>query len=173
MLPTITKLFASQDRAIRVGLLQNFDAFGPHISASVMDEQVFPQIATGFADSSPFTRELTLKSMLTIVPKVRLALIYLLRRLNKPGLWGLWGVLLMKLTEPGAGGVLCSWYCERWTGYCSDRPAKDWNIAAEVSVMERYNYLPVLLRGFSLALLILCDRHLVISKRLFTPIPFL
>ena len=71
MLPTITKLFASQDRAIRVGLLQNFDAFGPHVSASVMDEQVFPQIATGFADSSPFTRELTLKSMLTIVPKVR------------------------------------------------------------------------------------------------------
>ncbi|GAQ83172.1 Cytoplasmic tRNA export protein [Klebsormidium nitens] len=70
VLPTITKLFASQDRSIRVGLLQNFDAFGPHISASVMDEQVFPQIATGFADSSPFTRELTLKSMLTIVPKL-------------------------------------------------------------------------------------------------------
>lgn len=70
VLPTITKLFASQDRAIRVGLLQNFEAFGPHISPSVMDEQVFPQIATGFADASPFTRELTLKSMLTIVPKV-------------------------------------------------------------------------------------------------------
>ncbi len=32
--------------------------------------QVFPHVATGFADTSAFLRELTLKSMLVIAPKV-------------------------------------------------------------------------------------------------------
>ncbi|XP_058110670.1 uncharacterized protein LOC131253619 [Magnolia sinica] len=70
VLPTIVKLFASNDRAIRVGLLQHVDQFGESLSAQVVDEQVFPHVATGFSDTSAFLRELTLKSMLILAPKL-------------------------------------------------------------------------------------------------------
>ncbi|CAN7020500.1 unnamed protein product [Brassica oleracea var. botrytis] len=70
VLPTIVKLFASNDRAIRVSLLQHVDQFGESMSGQIVDEQVFPHVATGFADTSAFLRELTLKSMLVLAPKL-------------------------------------------------------------------------------------------------------
>ncbi|KAK1283438.1 hypothetical protein QJS10_CPB21g01646 [Acorus calamus] len=70
ILPTIVKLFASNDRAIRVGLLQHIDQFGESLSSQIVDEQVFPHVATGFSDTSAFLRELTLKSMLVLAPKL-------------------------------------------------------------------------------------------------------
>ncbi|EEF41582.1 ATP binding protein, putative [Ricinus communis] len=70
VLPTIVKLFASNDRAIRVSLLQHIDQYGESLSAQVVDEQVYPHVATGFSDTSAFLRELTLKSMLVLAPKL-------------------------------------------------------------------------------------------------------
>ncbi|KAF8402474.1 hypothetical protein HHK36_010559 [Tetracentron sinense] len=70
VLPTVVKLFASNDRAIRVGLLQHIDQYGESLSAHVVDEQVYPHVATGFSDTSAFLRELTLKSMLVLAPKL-------------------------------------------------------------------------------------------------------
>lgn len=70
VLPTLVKLFASTDRAIRVGLLQHIDQFGESFTAQIVDEQVYPHIATGFSDTSAFLRELTLKSMLVLAPKL-------------------------------------------------------------------------------------------------------
>ncbi|KAF2319298.1 hypothetical protein GH714_014465 [Hevea brasiliensis] len=70
VLPTIVKLFASNDRAIRVSLLQHIDQYGESLSAQVVDEQVYLHIATGFSDTSAFLRELTLKSMLVLAPKL-------------------------------------------------------------------------------------------------------
>jgi len=40
VLPTIVKLFSSNDRAIRVSLLQHIDQYGESLSAQVVDEQV-------------------------------------------------------------------------------------------------------------------------------------
>jgi SCY1-like protein 1 len=40
VLPTIVKLFASNDRAIRVSLLQHVDQFGESMSGQIVDEQV-------------------------------------------------------------------------------------------------------------------------------------
>nr|GMD19077.1 probable inactive serine/threonine-protein kinase scy1 isoform X1 [Ipomoea batatas] len=70
VLPTIVKLFASNDRAIRVSLLQHVDQFGESLSSQIVDEQVYPHVATGFSDTSAFLRELTLKSMLVLAPKL-------------------------------------------------------------------------------------------------------
>ncbi|KAG5134963.1 hypothetical protein AAZX31_09G230900 [Glycine max] len=70
VLPTIVKLFASNDRAIRVALLQHIDQYGESLSAQAVDEQVYPHVATGFSDTSAFLRELTLKSMLILAPKL-------------------------------------------------------------------------------------------------------
>lgn len=70
VLPTIVKLFGSNDRAIRVSLLQHIDQFGESLSSQIVDEQVYPHVATGFSDTSAFLRELTLKSMLVLAPKL-------------------------------------------------------------------------------------------------------
>lgn len=70
VLPTIVKLFAANDRAIRVSLLQHIDQFGESLSAQVVDEQVYNHVASGFSDTSAFLRELTLKSMLVLAPKL-------------------------------------------------------------------------------------------------------
>ncbi|XP_052200887.1 uncharacterized protein LOC127807239 [Diospyros lotus] len=70
VLPTIVKLFASNDRAIRVSLLQHIDQYGESLSSQIVDEQVYPHVATGFSDTSAFLRELTLKSMLVLAPKL-------------------------------------------------------------------------------------------------------
>ncbi|XP_042014312.1 probable inactive serine/threonine-protein kinase scy1 [Salvia splendens] len=70
ILPTILKLFGSNDRAIRVGLLQHIDQYGESLSAQMVDEQVYPHVANGFSDTSAFLRELTLKSMLVLAPKL-------------------------------------------------------------------------------------------------------
>ncbi|KAH6762886.1 kinase family with ARM repeat domain-containing protein [Perilla frutescens var. hirtella] len=70
VLPTIIKLFSSNDRAIRVGLLQHIDQYGESLSAQIVDEQVYPHVANGFSDTSAFLRELTLKSMLVLAPKL-------------------------------------------------------------------------------------------------------
>ncbi|GAB2220726.1 hypothetical protein Droror1_Dr00008395 [Drosera rotundifolia] len=70
VLPIVVKLFSSNDRAIRVALLQHIDQFGDSLSAQVVDEQVYPHVANGFSDASAFLRELTLKSMLVLAPKL-------------------------------------------------------------------------------------------------------
>ncbi|AQK99678.1 Protein kinase family protein with ARM repeat domain [Zea mays] len=70
VLPTIVKLFASNDRAIRACLLHHINQFGESMSAQIVDEQVFPHVATGFSDTDGTIRELTLKSMLVLAPKV-------------------------------------------------------------------------------------------------------
>ncbi|KAK3230424.1 hypothetical protein Dsin_002305 [Dipteronia sinensis] len=70
VLPTVVKLYASNDRAVRVGLLQHIDQYGESLSAQIVDDQVYPHISTGFSDTSAFLRELTLKSMLVLAPKL-------------------------------------------------------------------------------------------------------
>jgi len=68
--PSVIKWFASNDRTFRTSLLQNLEHFVEHLSASLVDEQIFPNVATGFTDVSPVLRELTVKSMLLLVPKM-------------------------------------------------------------------------------------------------------
>ncbi|KAL2526841.1 Protein kinase family protein with ARM repeat domain [Abeliophyllum distichum] len=84
VLPTVVKLFASNDRAIRVGLLQHIDQYGESLSSQVVDEQdngivVKPNVRLsrftlmlllGFLTHLLFLRELTLKSMLVLAPKL-------------------------------------------------------------------------------------------------------
>ncbi|GJP35473.1 hypothetical protein CLOM_g19990 [Closterium sp. NIES-68] len=70
VLPTLVKLFGSSDRAIRVSLLQHLDSFGAQLAPSVVEEQVFPHLSSGFTDPSALLRELTLKSMLLLAPKL-------------------------------------------------------------------------------------------------------
>ncbi|RKO89272.1 armadillo-type protein, partial [Blyttiomyces helicus] len=70
IVPIIVKLFASPDRAIRVTLCENMGHFIEHLDSRTVTDKIFPNMATGFNDSSAIIREHTLKSVLMIIPKL-------------------------------------------------------------------------------------------------------
>ena len=70
VLPCVVKLFASQERSIRVHLLQNLGEYAPHLSADVVNDQLFHHLVTGFGDANATLRELTVKSLMHFAPKL-------------------------------------------------------------------------------------------------------
>eukprot|EP01117_Protostelium_nocturnum_P013793 TRINITY_DN5190_c0_g1_i1.p1 TRINITY_DN5190_c0_g1~~TRINITY_DN5190_c0_g1_i1.p1 ORF type:complete len:456 (-),score=133.35 TRINITY_DN5190_c0_g1_i1:52-1281(-) len=74
LVSSLVKWYACPDRAFRSCLLQNMEFYIDLVPNSVIDAQIFPHIATGFTDTSPALRELTIKSSLIFVPKLTEAL---------------------------------------------------------------------------------------------------
>ncbi|KAJ3333178.1 hypothetical protein HDU76_010782 [Blyttiomyces sp. JEL0837] len=68
--PTIVKMFASPDRQIRISLCENLPSFINLLNDKLVNDKIFPNLATGFTDVSPIIREWTLKSVLVIVGKL-------------------------------------------------------------------------------------------------------
>ena len=60
---------------MRVHLLQNLKDYAEHLSAALINDKIFPCIVTGFSDTLPLLRELTVKSMVLIVSKLSPTLI--------------------------------------------------------------------------------------------------
>jgi len=67
---SVLKLFAQQDRTMRVSLLENLPTYIDNISPKLVNEKIFPQVASGFTDTAPAMRELSIKSMLLFAPKL-------------------------------------------------------------------------------------------------------
>lgn len=70
VLPTITKLFNSNDRSVRVLLLQNLPTNANHLDSKLLNGDIFNSICSGFTDSAPQMREATLKSVVFLAPKL-------------------------------------------------------------------------------------------------------
>ncbi|KAJ3282146.1 hypothetical protein HK104_011070, partial [Borealophlyctis nickersoniae] len=70
VVPIIIKLFASPDRSIRISLCENLGHFIEHLGNKVVTDKIFPNLATGFHDTSAIIREHTLKSVLLIITKL-------------------------------------------------------------------------------------------------------
>lgn len=68
--PVIVRLFTLPDRAIRVCLLDNLPLMIDHLPQKIVNDKIFPQMVTGFADVMPVVREQTVKAILTVVPKL-------------------------------------------------------------------------------------------------------
>jgi len=69
VLPCIIRLFGSTDRTTRVALLQHMSAYVDLMTNEQM-ESIYEQLATGFNDGTAYLRELTLKSLLQVAPKL-------------------------------------------------------------------------------------------------------
>lgn len=67
---SVLKLFAQQDRTMRVSLLENLPTYIDNISPKLVNDKIFPQVAGGFSDPAPAMRELSIKSMLLFAPKL-------------------------------------------------------------------------------------------------------
>ncbi|KAL9001225.1 MAG: hypothetical protein Q9169_000409 [Polycauliona sp. 2 TL-2023] len=68
--PVIVRLFANPDRAIRVCLLDHLPSMIEHLPQKIVNDKIFPQMVTGFADVAPLVREQTVKAVLTIISKL-------------------------------------------------------------------------------------------------------
>jgi SCY1-like protein 1 len=68
--PTVAILFGVNDRGVRGSLLQKVTFLCKHLDDHALNVSVFEPMCSGFSDSSPALRELTLKATLTLVPKL-------------------------------------------------------------------------------------------------------
>jgi SCY1-like protein 1 len=73
VVPTLSKLFASTDRALRRQLLEAVEGYAPALSAAVVEDQIYPPLQAGFSDDNAYIRELTLKAALVLAPKMKQA----------------------------------------------------------------------------------------------------
>ena len=70
LVPVIIRLFSSQDRAIRVCLLDDLPLMIHRLSQKDVSNKIFPCMLTGFTDVAPLVREQTVKAVLTIIGKL-------------------------------------------------------------------------------------------------------
>lgn len=68
--PVLVRLFSSPDRALRVYLLDNLSIMINHLPQKVVNDKIFPNLVTGFADIAPLVREQTVKSVLVLITKL-------------------------------------------------------------------------------------------------------
>lgn len=70
VLPVILKMFGSNDRAVRMELLQGLPEYIEYLDKRVVSDKIYPALSTGFTDTEPAIREQTVKSVLSIGPKL-------------------------------------------------------------------------------------------------------
>lgn len=68
-LPALLRLFASPDRALRCALLTQLDRY-IGVCTAEQAEALFESASSGFTDSTAYLRELTLKSLLQLAPRL-------------------------------------------------------------------------------------------------------
>ncbi|KYQ93598.1 hypothetical protein DLAC_04973 [Tieghemostelium lacteum] len=69
IIPSILKWFASDDRALRINLLENLEHYIQHLSSDLINNQIFQHVVNGFNDN-PTLKEMTVKSMILFAPKL-------------------------------------------------------------------------------------------------------
>ncbi|KAJ1929819.1 Nuclear aminoacylation-dependent tRNA export pathway component [Tieghemiomyces parasiticus] len=68
--PTLIRLFALPDRALRFCLLEHLGVYVTKIADRTVNDVIYPHIATGFIDAAPAIREQTVKAVLVLAPKL-------------------------------------------------------------------------------------------------------
>ncbi|ETN38970.1 uncharacterized protein HMPREF1541_07012 [Cyphellophora europaea CBS 101466] len=68
--PVLLRLFQVPDRQMRVALLDHLPLMVDRIPQKDINSKIWPAMTTGFTDTAPVIREQTVKSVLTIIPKL-------------------------------------------------------------------------------------------------------
>eukprot|EP01125_Pyxidicula_operculata_P013606 TRINITY_DN4510_c0_g1_i1.p1 TRINITY_DN4510_c0_g1~~TRINITY_DN4510_c0_g1_i1.p1 ORF type:complete len:848 (-),score=229.52 TRINITY_DN4510_c0_g1_i1:70-2613(-) len=68
--PSVVKWFRSPDKEIKKNLIENIKAYAQHLSPSLVNDQVYPAVSQGFLDPIPAYRDLTVKAVVELVPKM-------------------------------------------------------------------------------------------------------
>lgn len=70
VVPCIIKLFTSNDRSTRSKLLQQMELYIGHVQNQTVNDHIFPQVCHGFLDTNALIKELTIKSIVLLAPKL-------------------------------------------------------------------------------------------------------
>lgn len=70
-LPTITRLFSVPDRGIRMILCKFLGKLSELIPKSILNDSLYPLLASGFNDSHPLVRKESLLAVIEIAPKLK------------------------------------------------------------------------------------------------------
>ncbi|VDN18997.1 unnamed protein product [Gongylonema pulchrum] len=70
VVPCLCKLFSSPDRVTRVKLLEHIDEIAPHLTPQIVNEKIYGNLSSGFADTSPVVRESTIKAIVSLADKL-------------------------------------------------------------------------------------------------------
>lgn len=70
LLPLITSMFNCNDRQTRIILLQNLSLYAEFLQSKQLNKEIFPKVVAGFSDSTVALREITLKSMVLLAPRL-------------------------------------------------------------------------------------------------------
>ena len=84
VIPTVMKLYESQDKVFRLDLLEHLSKYAEYVPDEKMDEPLYERMSTGFTHADSNVREMTLKGVLTLVPRLseRVITASLLRHLS-------------------------------------------------------------------------------------------
>lgn len=98
---------ACPDRGLRRSLLESIDQYAQHLTTAVIEDMIYPQLQTGFTDTHAYIRELTLKSMLALAPKLtnKTLVTSVLKHLSK-----------LQVGRKGPAFVSRCWRCDRAGG---------------------------------------------------------
>jgi len=70
VVPTLVKLFRSDERAVRVYLLQNAHLYAAHLPVSVLLSDILPCVLVGLRDLHPLVREVTVRALPPLCSKL-------------------------------------------------------------------------------------------------------
>jgi SCY1-like protein 1 len=71
IMPALTRCFSSSDRSMRLGLLNSLESYVDHLDSATIEKQILPSVLLGFGDTVAAVREVTVKSMVLFVPKLK------------------------------------------------------------------------------------------------------
>jgi SCY1-like protein 1 len=85
VIPTVFKLFEVQDKMVRLDLLENLSRYADRVPDSKLDDPLYERMSTGFASPDSNVREMTLRGVQLLVPRLseRVITASLLRHLSK------------------------------------------------------------------------------------------
>ncbi|KAJ1475716.1 armadillo-type protein [Baffinella frigidus] len=110
VVPGVVRCFGSQDRATRIGLLQNLHTFADHLSPALVEKEIFPKLASGFTDAAPVLKELSSKSLVYLVLRELSAksLVYLVPKLSERVINSQVLRALSALLQDSEGSIRCN-----------------------------------------------------------------
>eukprot|EP00492_Amphilonche_elongata_P000128 TRINITY_DN105_c0_g1_i9.p1 TRINITY_DN105_c0_g1~~TRINITY_DN105_c0_g1_i9.p1 ORF type:complete len:502 (+),score=83.00 TRINITY_DN105_c0_g1_i9:779-2284(+) len=70
IIPAVSRMFENNERSTRINLLKNIKLYIEFVPDDVVEKKIFPNVVSGFADTTPTLREVSVRSLIAFAPKL-------------------------------------------------------------------------------------------------------
>jgi len=70
VIPSVVQMFSNNERSTRINLLKHVKQYIEYIPDEIVEKQIFPNVISGFADTTPALREVSVRSLISFAPKL-------------------------------------------------------------------------------------------------------